>query len=60
VKNVGVIILTIWGMFQFIAMLVGGLYEHTWIMFGVAASDIGIMYLVVNYNEKLEAKLKGE
>ena len=60
-KNLGVIILIIWGMFQFIVMLLlAVIHENAWIACGLVVTDIGIMYLVVDCNERLEAKLKGE
>jgi len=60
-KNLGLAILTIWGMIQFMAMMLLGVsHENTWIILGLAVSDMGMMYLVVDYKVKLEAKLKGE
>lgn len=60
-ENRNLTVLTIWGMIQFMAMLLLGVsQENTWIIYGLVISDIGMMYLFVDYKEKLEAKLKGE
>lgn len=60
-KNLGAIILTIWGMIQVMAMMLLAVsHGNTWILFGLLVSDLGMMYLVVDYKEKLEANNIGE